>query len=215
MPPHLLKIDPSNIGDHHYLGPEHECFFFYEYAARQGYAFSEGNQLVSNIKKSVLRRGQPEYRYKERAIASAGNLLHRVLSAAAPLLPTTTVVPIPPSKVRSDPEFDDRVNRIALLGCANTAAETRELVMQTVSYVASHTQQSGEGKKPHELEAIYELVGPPPRQIVILVDDVLTTGAHFVAARSTILRQYPDRRVVGMFLARRVLPNPFEDFDAL
>lgn len=215
MATNLLKIDPSNIGDHFYLKDEHECYFFYEYTARQGYAYSPGNQFVLNLKKSVLLRGTPQYHYKEQNITRAGIMLHNVLKHAPNVLPNTTVCPIPPSKTTTNPEYDDRITRIVAAACHNTAAEARELIVQTHSYESSHTQASGARKKPDELEAIYQLVAPAPRPVVILVDDVLTTGAHFVAARNVILAQHPKTQVIGMFLARRVLPNPFDDFDAL
>lgn len=215
MPTNLLKIDPSNIGDHYYLTGEHECFFFYEYTAGQGYAYSLGNRFILNLKKPVQRRGMQDYQYKEQAVMSGGHLLHQVLLRVPAMLPNITVCPIPPSKVATDPEYDDRMSRIAMAACQGTVAEARELLIQVESGVASHVQASGSRKKPDELAANYRLVGPPPRPIVMLVDDVLTTGAHFVAARSVILAQYPNTRVVGMFMARRALPDPLDDFDAL
>lgn len=215
MPTNPLKIDPSNIRDHFYLKEGDACLFFYEYTARQGYAYSPGNQFVSNLKKSILLHGTPQYHYKEQDIVSAGAMLHQVLQRAPDLLPNATVCPIPPSKIATDPEYDDRISRIVTAACRNTPAEARELIVQTESYESSHTQASGSRKKPEELEAIYRLADPAPRQLVILVDDVLTTGAHFVAARNVILAQYPKTQVVGMFLARRALPNPFDDFEAL
>jgi hypothetical protein len=33
---------------------------------------------------------------------------------------------------------------------------------------------------------------------------MLTTGCHFVAARNAILEKWPNRQVLGFFLARRV-----------
>jgi hypothetical protein len=41
---------------------------------------------------------------------------------------------------------------------------------------------------------------------VVLLDDVLTSGAHFVAARRLILSAYPHTCVAGLFIARRALP---------
>lgn len=47
-------------------------------------------------------------------------------------------------------------------------------------------------------------VPPAPKKTVVLVDDVLTTGAHFVAARNVIRADFPDCRVLGIFIAKRV-----------
>ena len=126
-----------------------------------------------------------------------------------------TIAPIPPSKLPTHPEYDDRMMQVVKLACGGKGADVRELLRQAQSYEASHTQVDGQRKKPHELEAMYTVEGPPPKGTVILVDDVLTTGAHFVAVRNVMRAAYPDRRVLGMFIARRVPSNPFEDFEAL
>jgi predicted amidophosphoribosyltransferase len=50
-----------------------------------------------------------------------------------------------------------------------------------------------------------ELVDPVP-SLIAVVDDVLTTGAHFKAMKRILIETFPDVSVVGVFLARRV-PN--------
>jgi hypothetical protein len=215
MATNLLSIDPSNRGDHYYLREEHECYFFYEYTAGQGYAYSQGNQFILNLKKSVLKRGAWGYQYKDQAIGHGAQLVRNALMAAPDLLPHTTVCPIPPSKVATDPEYDDRMSKVVAEACLGTVAEPRDLLVQVVGGTASHAQCSGGRPKPDELAANYRIVPLPPRPIVILVDDVLTTGAHFLAARSVILAQYPNTRVLGMFMARRALPDPSTVFNIL
>jgi predicted amidophosphoribosyltransferase len=37
-----------------------------------------------------------------------------------------------------------------------------------------------------------------------VVDDLMTTGAHFVAIRTILRREFPDTQIVGVFIARRV-----------
>lgn len=211
----LLKIDPSNIGDHHYLKEKHKCYFFYEYTAKKGYSFSPGNQFISNLKKPVERRALPDYVYKENAIAEGAMLLHGVLRRNASKLRDATVCPIPPSKIVGDAEYDDRMSQIVERGCTDTVAAARNLIVQTESYASSHRQANGERLSPEELLANYRLAKKTTSSTIVLVDDVITTGAHFVAARRLILGRYPDAKVVGIFLARRVIPNPFDDFDAL
>ncbi len=213
--PPLLKVDGSNRGDHHYLEEEHKCFFFHEYTARKGYAHSDGNGLVINLKKSVLLKGQPQYKYKGQAIATCAAMLRAALEKSAWVFNDATIAPIPPSKVSTHPEYDDRMMRIVAKACDGKHADVRNLLQQGQSYDASHMQADGQRKKPQELEALYTLLAPAPKKTVILVDDVLTTGAHFVAAQSVIRTAFPDRKVLGIFMARRVPTNPFEDFDAL
>ena len=96
MPP-PLKIDESNRAAHYYLGPEHECYFFHEYTAREGPRHSVGNQIVYNLKKSVTRRGQPDYHYKERAIGQAGSMLRTALERSTWVFQGATFAAIPSS----------------------------------------------------------------------------------------------------------------------
>lgn len=57
------------------------------------------------------------------------------------------------------------------------------------------------------LEASYtvdrRLLAPPP-QIIAIIDDVLTTGAHFVAVRNILRQVFPETKIIGLFIARRV-----------
>ena len=54
---------------------------------------------------------------------------------------------------------------------------------------------------------------PAPR-LVAVVDDLLTTGAHFRAAKSILSARFPEIAVVGMFIARRAPDTAdLEEFD--
>lgn len=210
-----LKIDDSNRGDHYHLGKEHECYFFYEFTARKMAEHSPGNQLIRNLKKPVARANFPDYKYKILAIAESAALLNSAFKKGASVLDKALVCPVPPSKIPGDADYDDRMFQVAQKACQGTGGLCFELLKQTMSYAAAHHQQDGERPKPNDLEAIYQLAGPLDRAIVILVDDMLTTGSHFVAARNVILKAYPDTRVVGFFVARRALPDPAAEFEVI
>lgn len=209
IPPRL--IDPTNRADHFYLVEGDECLYFHDYTPRQGPRHSGGNQFVFNLKKSVLARNHAHYQYKTQAIRIAAGMLKAAFDRSPWVYDQATFCPIPPSKVPGDPEYDDRMTQIVVRACAGTNADVRELILQGHGYEASHRQADGARLRPAELEAIYTLAELPPRSVVILVDDVLTTGSHFVAARNVIRARYPNTRVVGFFMARRVVPNPFEN----
>lgn len=68
FPQRLTKIDDLIRPDHSYLTDADSCYFLGEYTARKGYAFSPGNNLVLNFKKSVGTRGTAQWQHKERAI---------------------------------------------------------------------------------------------------------------------------------------------------
>src|SRR5262245_44090882 len=106
-PKRLTAIDELIRPDHSYLEANDECYFLWEYTARKGFGFSETNGLIHNFKKSMDRRGKPEWRYKDKAIKRAAAAFWQ--TANKPFLRTATLVPIPPSKAKSDPMYDDRI----------------------------------------------------------------------------------------------------------
>jgi hypothetical protein len=197
----LTKLDELYLPHHYYLTATDECYFGGEYTAGQGYAHSATNQLIHNLKKDMARRGLPEWRYKEGAIRQVAANLRDSLTPE--FLASATFVPVPPSKVASDPEYDDRMTQVLqLLG---GHIDVRELVAQRESTERVHTAASR--PKPPELYNNYEIVQPftdPPPSQVAVVDDLLTTGAHFKAMQRILTETYPNIHVVGIFIARRV-----------
>ena len=85
-------------------------------------------------------------------------------------------------------------------------ADVRELIVQTESTPAAHAAGGGR-PGPSEIQDRYEvdeaLTVPAPTSIAI-VDDVLTTGAHFRASRVVLGARFPAAIIVGLFIARRV-----------
>ena len=213
MTARFIKIDEQNRGDHVNLNADDECYFLYEYTSHKDYSYSATNSLISNLKKKPSLRNTKQYRFKTRAIqecsaAFAGAINKKWLEGG-------TLIPVPPSKARSDPEYDDRVVKI----CQGIPSPTprpldiRELVVQRVSLPAAH-----EGQRPtvEELLAVYDIDGtkvqPNPTHMAV-VDDVLTVGTHFRAIKTVLNGRFSGVPVVGLFIARRVFPNPFEEFE--
>ena len=203
FPQRLTKIDDLARRDHYYLTDVDACFYIGEYTARKGYAYSETNQLIINFKKPVKRRGRPEWHYKEQAIRDAASAFRNALSPKE--IENFTFVPIPPSKTKEDPLYDDRVLRMLGAIRSDVEMDIRELIIQTENTDAVHTQT--ERLLPKQILKSYQidqsLVDQEPK-IIALVDDVLTTGAHFQAAKSVLSKTFPRRPVIGLFIARRV-----------
>jgi hypothetical protein len=216
FPNRLTEIDDLSRPDHSYLSAADNCYFLGEYTARKGFAFSVTNQLIINLKKGMDRRNRPEWPYKARAIRTAAEALRASFTDDA--RGTLTFVPIPPSKAKGDPLYDDRLLQV-LRGIwpDQAATDIRELILQPVSTDAVHDRE--DRPTPAQLEARYvidrQLLQPPPQTIAVL-DDVITTGAHFVAVRNLLRREFADTKIVGLFIARRV-PEAVdvEDFDIL
>lgn len=199
----LTKIDDLTRPDHTWLTAQDDCYFIGEYTARRGYAFSSTNDLIINFKKSMDRRARPdEWRHKGAAIRRAAAAFRSSLDDNA--RERLTFVPIPPSKARDDPLYDDRLTQM-LQQIWSEPVDVRELVIQPLSTDAVH--DSASRPTPRELEARYTIDGrllePLPREIAV-VDDVLTTGAHFVAVRNVLQREIPGVKIIGLFIARRV-----------
>jgi predicted amidophosphoribosyltransferase len=201
--PRFLKIDDQNRGDHSHLTAADECYFLYEYTSRRNYSFSSTNQLISNLKKKPSQASANEYRYKLDAMQACTRDLKGAINAA--WLNVATLVPVPPSKARGHPDYDDRMTVI----CRNIALgiDVREIVIQRNSLQAAH--ESGTRPTISELLAEYQIdqavATPAPRRIGI-VDDVLTAGTHYVAVKTMLQRHYPGVPIVGFFVARRVFP---------
>jgi predicted amidophosphoribosyltransferase len=203
----FLRIDDQNRGHHYNLTADDECYFLYEYTSGKNYSFSETNRLISNLKKRPSLAGTAQYRYKTLAIEFCGRVFGESINPN--WLAAGTLVPVPPSKARNDPEYDDRISKIcrAIPG----AIDVREIVVQTRSLAADH--EGGPRHRIEDLLAVYridEAKSAPAPQNIAVVDDVLTNGTHFRAMKTILQDRFPGTSVVGFFIARRVFPNPFE-----
>lgn len=212
----LQAIDDSNRAAHYYLKPDDQCYFLHEFTARKGYGYSPGNQFIFNFKKSPTKKHETHYHHKQRAIEQAIYWYRSIFDHVAGIYAGSTFVPIPSSKIHGHPEYDDRMWLLVEGICSGKGADARELITQTSSYEAAHLVGDGGIRiKPAELQSLYRLDAVPPKSAVLLFDDVLSAGCHFKAAKSAILAKYPGTQVVGFFLARRVLPDPMDEFEAL
>jgi predicted amidophosphoribosyltransferase len=188
-----------------------------EFTAYAGFGHSETNNLINNLKKPMDRKGKPEWAYKERAIKAIATDLRNILGRNA--IEGMTFVPMPPSKVKGHPEYDDRILRILQQMGTAYKCDLRELLLQKESTAASHTCKENERLKPREIfeNLIIDenLINPTPSTIAIF-DDVVTAGAHYVAAKRKLLERFPDAKIYGLFAARRIKPNnPLDDFENL
>lgn len=215
FPQRLTKVDDLSRPDHHYLAADDECYFLGEYSARQSHAYSVTNQLILNFKKKMDRQGRAEWRYKGVAIQQAAAAFRSALKGE--VRERVTFVPVPPSKAKNDPLYDDRLVQMLQSIWPGQPTDIRELVIQPVSTDAVHNNAAR--PSPAELMARYTLdraLLQPAPQMIAVMDDVLTTGCHFVAVRNKLREAFPTTRIVGMFVVRRVPGSiDFEAFDDL
>jgi hypothetical protein len=202
--PQIRKIGDLERGDHWHLAPEHECFFFGEYTARAGYSHSSTNQIISNLKKKPSLRHTPQWPHKVRAMQLVAAAIQGAINPDA--FGIVTLVPIPPSKLRNDPEYDPRIAQIGRL--VSQQADVREMIDTVVARNPQH--ECDQRLQPHELIAtmqINEALCQQVPQNIILIDDVITTGGSFVACRTMLEERFPGVPVSGIFAARRALDH--------
>ncbi len=151
------------------------------------------------------RRGKPEWWHKEKAIRDSANMLRTAICAHdREWLESATLIPVPPSKARGHPEYDDRICQVLRL--MGSQLDIRELIIQRESMAACHV--SKDRPTPQQLMANYEvdeeLVEPTPDHVIV-VDDLLVAGSHFKAIQWLLQPRYNDVPICGLFIARRFL----------
>ena len=213
FPPRLTKVDALIRPNHWRLTDADDCCFIGEYTASQGYSYSPTNHLISNFKKTMDRCERPEWRYKDQAIQDAAAAFRKALAPKD--LDRWTFVPIPPSKAKSDPLYDDRLTRMLGAIRSKPPLDVRELVVQTESTDPVHVGDVVR-PAPEEIQALYridETLTEPAPDTIAVVDDILTTGAHFRAAKSVLSTHFPETsKIIGLFIARTVQVPAADDF---
>jgi predicted amidophosphoribosyltransferase len=199
----LTKFDSDTREAHSFLRSQDDCYYLIEYTAQRAFNYSDSNNFISNLKKEPSVRNTFQWKYKLRAIREAAETLSEQLPAK--WIKKSTFVPVPPSKAKDHPDYDDRMSKV--LGKIE-GADVRELVVQKKSMQATHV--SSKRHTIDELAEVYEideeLTDPEPEHLVI-VDDMMTAGAHYRAMRKVLKKRFPGVPISGVFLARRVFPK--------
>jgi hypothetical protein len=179
-----MKLNPITTdlilqGEHLHLSCTDECYFTNVY---------ECGECQSEIKKQIfsLKRCEP---------ATIGEVAHKLTSALpAHWVENYTFVPMPRSS-RSK-------NGIELALHQTILSDHRNLLVQVRKTPASHLGwRPSPMRRAEFLDLNESLVDPAPSTVVIL-DDVITTGAHFRAAKLVLRKRWPHLNVIGLFLAR-------------
>lgn len=193
------------------LSAADQCYFLYEYYAKGGFGAGPGNQVIANLQKPVSKRGTKEYYYKEQDI----NRVATALAANIALSSEVTVVPMAPSRAKSDPEYDDRMLQIAQRACRGSGAHAQDLL--ECKATRQKLKSSTAPRDPQRIAANLMVTGAPASATVILLDDVITTGATFVASKQVLTQAFGGLTIYGVFVARRAIvvsePDYYDHFD--
>lgn len=210
----LNLIDCSNRDNHKELDQSDICFYWCEYTSHQGYSYSPTNQLIKNLKKPVSLKTHEQYNYKLKAIKTCASYFDKINWSPF------SIIPIPPSKNKADPLYDDRLLKI--LNAANKLLvpefrfDIKDIVIQDKSYEPCHYSSSRPSFQ--ELRARYKLENIKPthlREKIIIFDDVLTMGSHFKAIKLLLQDAYPHKKVCGLFIARSIFAPVINEFEKL
>ena len=207
----LIKIDELTIERHYHLSADDNCYYLMEYKKEDGFDNQE-KQLIINFKKKLSTRHTNQWQYKVQAIAKLAALFHNSIVPQI-FIDNVTLVPIPPSKCKTDAEYDDRMHQLLVKSFPGNA-DIRELLVNIENIRSAHDNPDNR-PTPQELQAnmaIDPALAANIRGTVILFDDVLTSGGHFLACKNTIKQAFPNVDVIGIFISRTfwAQPDPFE-----
>ncbi len=216
----LQLIDQAVRHSHTYLKAKHKCYFLREYTAGQGYKHGETNQLIINLKKEMSLKDSKEWKYKEKAICQIAKELSAALTDSN--FKSAVFVPMPPSKVRSDPEYDPRLILILKLmnkqhGCKVTISDcASEKHSRTAAHslTASHISSRPPPEKKMETLILDHNLLPKEHNQFVIFDDMITTGSSYVAMYNLLQEARPDAKIYGLFVARRVPSSAKNDFES-
>lgn len=211
----IQMIDLITIDDHYHISADDECYYLVNYVSNHGFSYSTENELIFNFKKKIERKGQPDWKYKLIAIETFARMLCEI-DFSTLFGQKYFLIPVPPSKCKTDPLYDDRV--VQVLQRVFPKSSIVELINQTNSTPEYHNNENkrdiDEIKNNYTInnELLPKIDDDIP--LFVIFDDVLTTGAHYIAIKQKIKEVFPISRVVGLFLARRqiIYEDPFEDF---
>jgi len=187
---------------------DNDICFYYLVRTVGGYLASKANSRIENFKKSPEKyRDNPSvWKYKIEAIKEFADdvcdLLRRNdFQAVLNSYRNAVIVPIPSSKPKTHEFYDSRLCDM----CTQIESSINGIIFKDVFDVSEEITPAHYGGPRNvsylKNKIVFADLGKEPPEIVFLVDDVITTGNHFIACRDIIREHYPSILVIGIFLA--------------
>lgn len=199
----IQKIDTQNLSRTSELSCDDECYFLGDYVSG-----NYQHDMTSFILDFKSKPDHFRYGNKNRAMQQLAKFL------ASSNIDNYTVVPVPPSKSKSNPDYDDRLIRtLEYVGAMKGAPlDVQELILQNQSYEASHDCYRLRKNRPDSSELItrYSLQNVPSSELkdtIMIFDDVITKGSHFKAIQRLLAARYPEKKIIGLFIAQTYFYN--------
>ena len=217
IPRDLFIVDEAVRGEYYYIEAQDTCFYIWERIShlwssgqRPDYTQYPVNQLISNLQiLPSFKTSYPQRHYwKELAIKYAAGALASLIPEEWRQL-NPTFVPVPPSKPTNDPEYDAR-----LLTTLKTVRPKLKDIRPLIVLNGEGFDSKQKGLHPSDRAQHYSIdedFADPEPEIIILFDDILTTGCHFKAMEIVLKERFPDAAIYRLFLARTVRPTEDDD----
>jgi hypothetical protein len=206
-PPKLAWLSPADAADHLFLMQADRCAYLLEYAAGSAAGAAPLNQLIWDFKcaPSTADRDVRRARRKTQAMATLATCLRQAVPRG--VAERWTWVPVPPSKQRGDPDYDDRLFATLLRAFTGYDLDARRLLLQRCSTPHDHGAQQRLPERTLYDALCLDVDALAQRPIgsgIILFDDVLASGKHFHCCERRLRACLPRARILGLFLMRRV-----------
>lgn len=188
------------------LSGSDSCYYYLVHTPG-GYTASKANSRIANFKKDPKFRGDRiVWGYKLREIEKFADdvsafLIYGKIADIVELFGDAAIAPMPTSKPKSHPEYDDRLPALCRLVANRVGNITFEDPFD-MAYEVTPSHAGGSRNVEQLKRAIVFNGISSDTNILILVDDVITTGAHFVACKEIVERFYPNIMIIGLFLSR-------------
>lgn len=205
-------VDSTLKSTRAHLLPDDLCYYYLKRDSRgwNDGPHAEANQIITNFKHDPQKHAAnsgPMY-YKKQAIRTLAGYVRSFFVAQEGVLGDKAVflVPIPTSKPRSAQGYDPRLDSLCKI-VEKSVRWVRYLpLLDTKQNVGK--AHAGAGSRDPDFLAWNMTCGEIPlsssERYVVLVDDVLTTGAHYAACKRVVRNKFPDVVVLGLFLSVHV-----------
>jgi hypothetical protein len=209
------KIDESDWL-HNLSADAKDCDLYYGriYTVGQGYESSETNRQILNLKitPSKIKANPQREHFKSQAISKFGNEVMKFLFNENLIEDELKyiLIPIPPSKPKSHDEYDNRMEKVAnFLNMYSDNLRCLPILNTKVDRQSSHTGGSRDVETIFQSMTVDTELIPKDKNIdkIFVIDDVLTSGASFSAAKRCLSSYFPNVPVAGIFWAKSENPG--------